>query len=220
MKYITPKDWKHTLLLATNVPCSIFRLTLSDFQQIWRPNTFLIGSQHCTAAFFLQVTKLCTDLDPTLLYILNWNIYQICMEKSNTSARHLPLAALLEPWPQVRRIKITFTVLPTNRLVSITTNSMKYFVDWIPLRIRAGSRNSQPHVDKLINIGPPQSTFVCPTISTSRSGCIMSESRTCFIAWCRLCTYIYICIYVNVYIYTYMFMYTYIYICILVQFCN
>jgi len=33
-------------------------------------NTFLIGSWHCVAAFFLQVPKLCTDLDRNLLYIL------------------------------------------------------------------------------------------------------------------------------------------------------
>jgi len=43
--------------------------------------------------------------------------------------------------PQVYHVKITFTLLPTNRLVSTTTNSMKYRVNWIPLKIRVGSRN-------------------------------------------------------------------------------
>ena len=38
---------------------------------ILRPDTFLIGSRHCTAALFLQVpAKLCSDLDLILLYIL------------------------------------------------------------------------------------------------------------------------------------------------------
>jgi len=44
---------------------------IGKFQQILRPNTFLIESRHPPAvALFLQVPKLCTDLDPTLLYIL------------------------------------------------------------------------------------------------------------------------------------------------------
>jgi len=37
-------------------------------------------------------------------------------------------AALLERWPQVCRVKITFTKLPTNRFVSTTKISMKYVV--------------------------------------------------------------------------------------------
>jgi len=34
-----------------------------------------VGSQHCATAFFLQVLKLCTDLDRTLLYILILRTY-------------------------------------------------------------------------------------------------------------------------------------------------
>jgi len=55
-------------------------------------------------------------------------------------------ATLLERWPQVCRVKITFTVLPTNRFVSTTKISMKYVVNWISLRIRVRSRNTQPHL--------------------------------------------------------------------------
>ena len=62
-------------------------------------------------------------------------------------------AALLERWPQVCRVKITFTKLPTNRFVSITKISMKYVVNWIPLRIRVRSRNTQPHLKKVDFIG-------------------------------------------------------------------
>ena len=49
-------------------------------------------------------------------------------------------------WPQVCRVKITFTKLPTNRFVSTTKNSMKCVGNWIPLRIRIRSRNTQPHL--------------------------------------------------------------------------
>ena len=56
-------------------------------------------------------------------------------------------AALLERWPQVCRVKITCTKLPTNRFVSTTKISMKCVVNWIPLRIRVRSRNTQPHLN-------------------------------------------------------------------------
>jgi len=36
--------------------------------------------------------------------------------------------------------------LPTNRFVSTTKNSMKCVVNWIPLRIRIRSRNTQTHL--------------------------------------------------------------------------
>jgi len=62
------------------------------------------------------------------------------------SARRLHSAALLERWPQVCRVKITFPKLPTNRFVSTTKNSMKCVVNCIPLRICVRSRNTQPHL--------------------------------------------------------------------------
>ena len=55
-------------------------------------------------------------------------------------------AALLERWPQVCDVKITFTQLPTNRSVCTTNISMKCVVNWIPLRIRVRSRNTQPYL--------------------------------------------------------------------------
>ena len=42
---------------------------------------------------------------------------------------------------------VTFTKLLKNRFVSTTKNSMKYVVNWIPLRIRVRSRNTQPHLN-------------------------------------------------------------------------
>jgi len=44
-------------------------LCSADFQRILQPNTFYLGSRHCTVAFSLQVPNSCTDLDLTLLYI-------------------------------------------------------------------------------------------------------------------------------------------------------
>jgi len=58
-------------------------------------------------------------------------------------------ADMLERWPQVCRIKITFGLLPTNRFVSTQTNSMKCLINWKPevvLRIYVCRRFTQPHL--------------------------------------------------------------------------
>ena len=96
---------------------------------------FLSGSCHCAAVFFSQVPKKCTDLDLSLLYILISETYSKFDRKNGFLARRLLSAALLERWPQVCRVKITFTALPTNGFVSTTKNSMKCVVNWIQLRI-------------------------------------------------------------------------------------
>jgi len=115
-------------------------MATSDFS--CEQNTFFSGSHHCAA----QVPKKCTDLDRTLLYIFVWGT---CSKFAQLffSALCLLTTALLERWPQVCRVKMTFTVLPTNRFVSTTKNSMKYVVNWVPLRIRVRSRNTQSHLD-------------------------------------------------------------------------
>jgi len=98
---------------------------------------------HCAAVLQTQVPKLCTDLDLSLLYILILGTYSKFARKNKFPiARRLLSAALLERWPQVCRVKITFTKLPTNRFVSTTKLSMKYVVNWIPLGIRVRSRNT------------------------------------------------------------------------------
>jgi len=51
--------------------------------------------------------------------------------------RSLP-AALLECWLEVCRVKTTFGLLPTNWFVSTNMNSMKCFVNRMPLRICVG----------------------------------------------------------------------------------
>ena len=81
----------------------------------------------------------------SLLHFDPQNICQIRIEKQNASARRLLPADMLERWPQVCRVKITLTLLPTNCFVSTRTNSMKCLVNWVPLRIRVLSRNTQLH---------------------------------------------------------------------------
>ena len=76
------------------------------------------------------------------------NIWQIRSEKSFSSARRLLPADMLERWPHVCCVKITFTLLLTDCFVSTATNSMKCVVNWIPLRISVRSRNKQqPHLN-------------------------------------------------------------------------
>jgi len=53
----------------------------------------------------------------------------------------------LEVWPQVRRVKITFTEPLTNCFVPKPNFLMKYIVKWIPLSIRVRSRNTQPPLE-------------------------------------------------------------------------
>jgi len=68
-------------------------------------------SRHCAAVFFLRVAEECTDIDLTLFYILILKIKQIRMEIWNASTRRLFLAAWLERWPQVCRVKIAFELI-------------------------------------------------------------------------------------------------------------
>ena len=67
----------------------------------------------------------------------------------NASAQNLLPAAMFERWPHICRVKITFGGLPTNWFVSTRTNLMKYLVNWISLRIRVRSRNTQPFLSEM-----------------------------------------------------------------------
>ena len=52
----------------------------------------------------------------------------------------------LKRWPQFCRVKITFTLPPTNSFVSAMMNSMKCLVNWIPLRIHVRWKYLTPPV--------------------------------------------------------------------------
>jgi len=109
---------------------------------------FFIWSWHCAAAFCLQNSKLCTDLDLSFFYILFVTTYTKFGWENK-----MPLLGVCLPQPQAARVlaagcrvKITFTLWPTNCFVSTTTNSIKCVVNWNPLRFRVRSRNTQPHL--------------------------------------------------------------------------
>jgi len=112
-------------------------------------HVFFLGFCHRAAVLQTQVPKLCTVLHLSLLYILILGTYsKFARENKFPIPRRLLSTALLERWPQVCRVKITCTKLPTNRFVFTTKNSMKYVVNWIPLRIHVHSRNTQPHINR------------------------------------------------------------------------
>jgi len=108
----------------------------------------------------LEVPKLCADLDRTLLYILILQTYTkfVCKNKmlalgvcitqpcSSAGRKLTHCNTLQHTATHCNTLQITFTVLPTNRFVCTTKNSMKCVVNWIPLRIRVRSRITQPHL--------------------------------------------------------------------------
>jgi len=96
-------------------------------------------------SLFASNQKVHRPRSQSFLHFDIWNMYQIHSEIQFSSARRFLSAALLERWPQVCRVKITFSKLPTNCFVSTTKISMKCVVDWIQLRIRIRLRNAQPH---------------------------------------------------------------------------
>ena len=91
------------------------------------------------------------------------------MEKQKASAwRALP-ADLLELWPHVRLVQITFGLLPINWFLSTRTDSMKCVVTWNLLRIRVRSRNVQPHL-KRTHVQPHlKRTHVQPHLKQTRT---------------------------------------------------
>jgi len=91
---------------------------------------------------FLERTRILSGIQFTTYFI---EIFVVEMKRFVGSFVHVILTRQT-CWPQVCRVKITFTKLPTNRFISTTKISMKYVVDWIPLRIRVRSRNTQPHL--------------------------------------------------------------------------
>jgi len=117
----------------------------------WKKTCFDVGKLgfcHCASVLQTQVPKLCTTLDLGLLYILIFGTYSKFARKNNFLALGVcfPHLCSSRRWPQDYRVKITFRKLPANRFVSTTKRSMKYVVNWIPLRIRVRSRNTQPHL--------------------------------------------------------------------------
>jgi len=108
-----------------------------------------IGFCHCDAVLFSLVPKLCTDLDLSLLYILILGRYSKFARENSFLAlgvRFRSLArALAAGLPRQDHVYKTTDESFRFRI----KNSMKCVtvVNWIPLRIRVCSRNTQPHLN-------------------------------------------------------------------------
>ena len=110
------------------------QLCSGEFRQI-QPNTFFQPAL-CSRIFFVQVPKSCTDLNPTLLYVSMLRTYSRFVQKNEMLA--LGVCFMPERWPQDHhqgQVKITFELLQNIWFVSTRTNSMKCFVNWIPLNM-------------------------------------------------------------------------------------
>jgi len=121
------------------------QLRIADFRRILRPNTFFNPKLAvCSCILLASAEVMHTPRSDFPLHFDNKNTYQICMETENASARRLLPATLLERWPQVCRVKIMFELLRTTAFASAKTNSMKCFVNWIPLNSHVRSNKTQP----------------------------------------------------------------------------
>ena len=103
----------------------------------------VIRSQHYVLAFFLQVPK----SDPILFYILILRTYTKVVRKKKVLALCLLLTTLVEQWPQVYCVRITFELLPNNWFASTRTNSMKCHIKWITVNTHVCSNKTQPCLD-------------------------------------------------------------------------
>jgi hypothetical protein len=118
----------------TSVLTKKMRLCSADLQRILRPNMFLSRkSALCGSVLFASTEVMRRPRSDSPLHIDIENTYHIRPEKYNASAWCLLPATPLERWPQVCRVKITFELLRTTSFVSTKMNSMKCFVNWIPL---------------------------------------------------------------------------------------
>ena len=74
------------------------------------------------------------------------NIWQICLENNSPSARCLLPADMHERWPH-RLPRQDHIYITNDELFRFhKKNSIKCIVNWVPLRVRVRSRNTQPHL--------------------------------------------------------------------------
>ena len=111
-----------------------------------------VGICQCAVAMCLKASKLCTDLDLTLRYILILGTYGRFARKSKMIALGVCL-------PQTRssadrRFAASRSRLDYYRRIVLCSQQqiMKCLVDWIALRIYVFSRNTQPHFNTCIYI--------------------------------------------------------------------
>jgi len=107
-----------------------------------------IGVCHCAAVLQTQIPKMGTNLDLSLLYILT-----LTYSKFSRKKKFLALGVCFpQPCSSAgRRFAASRSRVQNYRqIVSLPQqqNSMKCVVNWIPLRIRVRSRNTQTHLNR------------------------------------------------------------------------
>jgi len=144
------KGESHLGLCTKSVLANRMPPRIGKFWQILRPNKFLTGSRHPAAAFCLQLPKMCTDLDPTLPYILISETYSkfVCKNKLLVLGVCLPQACS-SAGRRITASKITLEYY--QRIVlfpqqQIWCNAL-YIVNWIQLRICVHLRSTQPYLN-------------------------------------------------------------------------
>ena len=126
--------------------------TAAQWQNLIFPTSkhiFFLGFCHHAEDLKTKVTKVCTDLDLGLLYILILGTYSKFARKNNSIALGV---CFPQPCSSAdRRFAASRSRLQNYRriVVSTTKSSMKYVVNWIPLKIRVRSRNTQPHLKRI-----------------------------------------------------------------------
>ena len=138
-KFLPPSS-----LLASQIFSAMAK---SDFSCV--ETLFFPGFCHCAADLATQVPKLCTDLNLGFLYILILRTYSKFARKNHFQRSALalrsPARALAAGLPRQDHVhKTTDESFRFHNKIS-----MKCIVNWIPLRIRVRSRNTQPHLKEI-----------------------------------------------------------------------
>jgi len=92
-------------LCTTSVLASAEPLRHDKIRFFLRRKCFFFGSRHCASVLQMQVPKLCTDLDFSLLHILILGTYSKFTRKNNFLALGV---CFLQPCSSAGRVKITY----------------------------------------------------------------------------------------------------------------
>jgi len=99
-------------LCINSILANMLPLRTGKFRQILRPNTFVNRKSPPHSSILLASTKdVHTPRSESPLHGDNGIIYHMHIKQLNARARRLLPADMLECWPQVCRVKITFTIL-------------------------------------------------------------------------------------------------------------
>jgi len=114
-----------------------------NFRRFLRPNMFLNRkAPPRSGILFASPEAVHRPRSSLPLHFHITNIQQIHMEKYNADSRFLLRSALLECWPHVSSVYITFGYYQS--IGSLQANSMKCLVNWIP---RSFEKKTQPHLE-------------------------------------------------------------------------